>query len=70
MDRKLILGLLALSLLVACGDDPLRRGSTGAGFGVGTALLMAGNPLLGAAVGAGIGAATSRDQVDFGNAPL
>lgn len=70
MFRGKICAIFASALLLGgCGEDALTRGTSGAGLGAGTALLMLGNPLLGAAAGAGLGAVTSQQQINLGPAP-
>ena len=71
--------VLALALplaLGACGSDPAERGVTGAGIGAGTGavigaltggLSIAGGALIGAVVGGGVGALTTKDQINLGD---
>ncbi|GHF74673.1 hypothetical protein [Seohaeicola zhoushanensis] len=52
----LIRASLVLALaggLAACGDDPLEQGLYGGALGMGTAAILDGNLVAGAAVGAG-----------------
>ena len=62
--------------LGACGNDPAERGVTGAGIGAGTGavigaltggLSIAGGALIGAVAGGGIGALTTKDQINLGD---
>jgi hypothetical protein len=74
MTRLGIAALMTLSLgLVACGDNPMDRGLSGAGMGAGAGVLgglLVGAPLegalLGAVVGGAAGALTQRNQIDLG----
>jgi osmotically inducible lipoprotein OsmB len=71
---KPILGTMAAVAalsLAACGTTPTERGVTGAGIGAGIGLL--GGPpgvLIGAAAGGAIGATTTRDDLNLGDAPF
>ena len=73
--RPVILALAASLTLGACGSDPAERGVTGAGIGAGTGavigaltggLSIAGGALIGAVAGGGIGALTTKDQINLG----
>ena len=52
--RIKIFALLGVSVLAlgACGDTYAEQGLVGAGAGAGTAIVLDGDPLLGAAIGA------------------
>ena len=52
MQTRLILGAVALLGLAACGDTVGEQALVGAGIGAGTALILDGDPLVGAAGGA------------------
>jgi len=74
---KSLMLVVALPLaLGACGNDPAERGVTGAGIGAGTGavigaltggLSIAGGALIGAVAGGGIGALTTKDQINLGD---
>jgi peptidoglycan hydrolase-like protein with peptidoglycan-binding domain len=74
---KALIFALALPLaLCACGNDPAERGVTGAGIGAGTGavvgaltggLSIAGGALIGAIAGGGVGALTTKDQINLGD---
>jgi len=60
MTRKIALGLVLLTMLAACGNDPGTRavsgGLLGAGAGAGVAAVTGGRPATGALIGGGVGA--------------
>jgi hypothetical protein len=56
MHRFLPLPVIALAFaLSACGDTDLERGVTGAAIGAGAASLSGNDPIVGGAIGGGIG---------------
>jgi osmotically inducible lipoprotein OsmB len=72
----LVVALAAPLALGACGSTPEERGVTGAGIGAGTGavigamtggLSIAGGALIGAIAGGGIGALTTKDQINLGD---
>ena len=65
--RAIVIGVLACTLLSACGTTTGDRGLSGAGIGAGIGII--GGPpgmLIGGAIGAGVGMATKPDQVNLG----
>lgn len=73
MTKYLLVALMALGL-VACGQSKSDRAISGAGLGAaagaGTAAVMNGDPLTGAAIGGAVGAAggalTNQRDIDLG----
>jgi len=72
---KLMVALVLVTFLAACGDTPGQRalsgGAIGAGVGAVGAAALDANPLEGAAIGAGAGAltgaVTKKRDIDFGD---
>ena len=58
MRTKFWIALAALGLLTACGNTALERGATGGLAGAAAGEVIADEPLIGAAVGAGAGVLT------------
>ncbi len=58
----IMLGLVTLMAVSACGSSPSERALSGAGIGAGAGALggaiVGGDPLTGAVIGGGVGAAT------------
>ncbi|MGH6953157.1 MAG: YMGG-like glycine zipper-containing protein [Alphaproteobacteria bacterium] len=73
-SAPLVIAVLALAALAACGRSPGDRALSGAGIGAGSgvvgAALVGGNPgtgaVVGAAAGAAIGAVSNPDKFNLG----
>lgn len=73
MNARLGLGFAALLALGACGDTVAEQAVVGAGAGAGAAVLLDGDPLLGAAGGAAANVLfcqNNPDQCDSAGLPL
>ncbi|MBM9594159.1 hypothetical protein JM664_06495 [Rhodobacteraceae bacterium MCCB 386] len=58
--RLVLLGVIAAGSLAACGYTTTERVATGAAIGAGAAAVTENDPLVGAAVGGGLGWAKGR----------
>ena len=73
MRTTLYLATAALMALSACGDTALEQGAVGAAAGAGTAVILGGDPVTGAAGGAAANVLycqTNPDKCDDAGLPL